>query len=171
MYDGSYETFEKIKRPDSVEIIAVTKDKKIIINKEEQPSTGRFYSLPAGIINKGEKPIEAAKRELLEETGMKAKKWKLIKKYKPFMKMEWTSHLYLATGCEKTEKQKTDPGEKIKVMKKNLNEFLKIILKEDFRNKEATLTIIRIMNKKGKKGLKELILGEKKEKKKKISKE
>ena len=37
MYDGSTETFEALKRPDTVSIIPVTKDKKFIILRQEQP--------------------------------------------------------------------------------------------------------------------------------------
>lgn len=40
-----------------------------------------LWELPAGRIDKGEKPLPAAKRELLEETGYKATSWKKILKF------------------------------------------------------------------------------------------
>ncbi len=40
-----------------------------------------LWELPAGRIDKGEKPLPAARRELLEETGYTAKNWKKIMKF------------------------------------------------------------------------------------------
>jgi ADP-ribose pyrophosphatase len=40
-----------------------------------------LWELPAGRIDEGEKPLAAAKRELLEETGYTAKSWKKILKF------------------------------------------------------------------------------------------
>ena len=52
-------------------ILAVTNDEKILINKEFRMACNSYiYNLPAGLIEEGETPEEAAKRELFEETGM-----------------------------------------------------------------------------------------------------
>jgi ADP-ribose pyrophosphatase len=51
-------------------ILAKTKEGKFIINKEYRHPTGQWLlSCPGGRIDTGESPIEAARRELLEETG------------------------------------------------------------------------------------------------------
>ena len=51
-------------------ILAKTKEGKFIINKEYRHPTGKWLlSCPGGRIDPGESPLEAAKRELLEETG------------------------------------------------------------------------------------------------------
>jgi ADP-ribose pyrophosphatase len=51
-------------------ILAKTKEGKLIINKEYRHPTGKWLlSCPGGRIDPGESPLEAAKRELLEETG------------------------------------------------------------------------------------------------------
>jgi ADP-ribose pyrophosphatase len=37
-----------------------------------------MWELPAGRLDQGEKPLQAAKRELMEETGYRAKKWEKL---------------------------------------------------------------------------------------------
>ena len=69
--------FHRIKLQSSVVILPVTKSGDIVTIKSYKHGIRNITrSLPAGYINKGEKPLDAAKRELLEETGYgKAKKW------------------------------------------------------------------------------------------------
>src|SRR6185503_17025636 len=82
IYDGSHRTFEKIKRQDTVVVLATTDDKKIIIQKQIQPGYNWFLSSPSGRMDKpGESPRQCALRELLEETGMKPRKIFLWKKF------------------------------------------------------------------------------------------
>jgi ADP-ribose pyrophosphatase len=58
-----------------------------------------LWELPAGRIDKGENPLAAAKRELLEETGYTATRWQRILKFyaSPGFVAE-TMNLYLACG-------------------------------------------------------------------------
>ncbi|HMH02165.1 MAG TPA: NUDIX hydrolase [Terriglobales bacterium] len=58
-----------------------------------------LWELPAGRIDKGENPLAAAKRELLEETGYTATRWQRILKFyaSPGFVAE-TMNLYLARG-------------------------------------------------------------------------
>ena len=44
---------------------------KILLQKEFRPATNRWvYNFPAGLIDEGETPVEAARREIKEETGL-----------------------------------------------------------------------------------------------------
>ena len=81
MFDNSFQIFEAIKRPDTVEIIGITPGKKIIVLKQKQPHTDWFFSLPGGRVDQGENQRQAAQRELKEETGYETYKlilWKSI---------------------------------------------------------------------------------------------
>ncbi len=52
---------------------------RILLEKQYRHAAGRFlYELPAGRIDDGEKELKAAKRELMEETGYSARRWKRI---------------------------------------------------------------------------------------------
>jgi ADP-ribose pyrophosphatase len=68
MFDGSTQIFEKVKRPDSADVIAVVGDK-IVIETQEQPHRSPFTCIPGGRCDENENPMDGAKRELLEETG------------------------------------------------------------------------------------------------------
>jgi len=65
-----------------------------------------LWEIPAGRIDPGEKELQAAKRELLEETGYTAAKWRRILKFyaSPGFVAE-TMSVFLATGLRKGEAQ------------------------------------------------------------------
>jgi ADP-ribose pyrophosphatase len=73
----------------SVVILAIdnTKNKKnpwIVIERQYRHAAGRFlWELPAGKLDAGEDALQGAKRELEEETGYRAKKWKPLVEYYP----------------------------------------------------------------------------------------
>ena len=73
----------------SVVILAIdesrnSKDPEIIIERQYRHAIGDFLlELPAGRIEPGELPLAAAKREMIEETGFRARKWSLLTSYFP----------------------------------------------------------------------------------------
>ena len=66
----------------SIVVLAIDETKKepyILFERQYRHAAQRYmWELPAGRIDRGEKPLPAAKRELHEETGYSAKKWKKI---------------------------------------------------------------------------------------------
>jgi len=68
-----------------------------------------LWELPAGHIDPGEKAAAAAKRELLEETGLTATKWKrALKFYVSPGILDETTEVYLATGLTQGKAQLED---------------------------------------------------------------
>lgn len=125
MFDGSTETFEILKRPDSLIVVALTADHRVVLIDEEQPDHKKGLGLPAGRHDKsGEDSLEGAKRELAEETGYTSTNWKLIFSVAPQPKIDWTLHYFLALDCKKTTDQALDSGEKIQVELLELDNFL-----------------------------------------------
>jgi 8-oxo-dGTP pyrophosphatase MutT (NUDIX family) len=115
MFDGSMQTFEMLKRPDTVEIIAI-KDGKVVVLNEQQPGRDPYLCLPAGRHDhEDEDELAAARRELREETGLTFRTWRLLAVTQATTKIEHFWYIFLATDFEAQIKQQLDVGEKISV--------------------------------------------------------
>src|SRR5689334_3652091 len=63
----------------SAVMMAVDAKKRILLVRQYRlPAGMAMWELPAGRIDPGEKPLQAAKRELIEETGYRARKWRKL---------------------------------------------------------------------------------------------
>ena len=115
LYDGSVATFEMVRRPDTVFIIAVDDTGKVLVNDEEQPGgIVRRGHLPAGRVDPEDATIiAAAQRELREETGWEFADWQLLEVVQPETKMEWFEHLVLARRPVHHMPPRCDAGERI----------------------------------------------------------
>lgn len=131
LFDGSKATFEMVKRPDTVKIIAVKNDK-IVIVKQRQPNLDWYFDLPSGRHDDPrENELDAAKRELREETGMIFKNWKLIDVKQPFIKIDWLVYTFLATDFIEQGAQDLDAGEEIEVLEMGFDEVMQLAHQSD----------------------------------------
>jgi ADP-ribose pyrophosphatase len=127
MYDGTIETFEMLKRPDTVQVIAI-KDNKIVVIEENQIGRGQFIGLPGGRHDRpSETELDAAKRELAEETGLVFNNWKLLAVMQPQSKIEHLIYHFLATDFEREVPRHLDAGETIKVTLKTFDQVIKLV--------------------------------------------
>lgn len=144
LMDGSYATYEGVKRCDAVQVIAVTEDKKILILRENQPFVYDAIGIAGGRSEKSETNLQAAKRELLEETGYKSNNWKLYKSYDPLGLTDFKIKLYIAKNCRKVAEQNLDSGEKISVSKVTFKDFIKKVKADNFRFVRLSLDVFRM---------------------------
>lgn len=135
LFDGSEQTYEAVKRPDSVQVIAVRGDK-VLISDEEQPGRGRFYSLFGGVQETGETPLQAAQRELREESGMTSEKWEAYRQFESPGRVVWNVHVFVARDCVSAGAPQLDAGEKIAVKTLSIDEFFALLREENFRGRE-----------------------------------
>lgn len=107
--------YEAIEVPNAVAVLAQLKNGRFVLVKQKRPVINMdTIEVPAGLIDVGETPLEAVKRELLEETGLEAEK---ITEYKKYYHSSGHSRgytiLFFATGCEKVAEQNLDENENI----------------------------------------------------------
>lgn len=96
----------------------------------------------AGFIEENESPIEAAKRELVEETGIKAKLWKrLIKVEMSASVFKSKSHLFLARGL-KNGTSRPDEDENIKLVKLSLDKAVNKVLRGEINHSSSVIGIL-----------------------------
>ena len=120
---------EMIEQGNAVAVLALQKDE-IILVKEFRFPLGYVLEIPAGDVEKGETTLKAVKRELLEETGYKAKKIKHLMKFYP--KLGYNTQVidcYVATDLIKISEPKLEDGELLSVKKMKYKKFLEMIKK------------------------------------------
>ena len=130
---GGKNVRDVIRHNGSVVILAVddsksTRDPEVILERQYRHAAGQFLiELPAGRIELGEAPLAAAKREMIEETGYRAKKWTLLTKYfaSPGFLGEWMQ-IYLATGIREGVAT-PEPDEHIEIHRVKLSEAMSLI--------------------------------------------
>jgi 8-oxo-dGTP pyrophosphatase MutT (NUDIX family) len=112
---GADESFRRIvvQHPGAAVVLAVDDEQRVLVVVQyRHPARMRFVELPAGLLDKpGEDPEEAARRELLEETGFAAERW-------THLGSTWSSpgitgeliHLYLAQGLSPADRGGFEPA-------------------------------------------------------------
>ena len=70
--------------PDFINVIAITTDGRIIMEQQWRQAVGEVsLEIPAGVVEKGESPLQAAQRELAEETGFTGGTWEQARSIRP----------------------------------------------------------------------------------------
>lgn len=132
LFDGTQGTYEMVKRPNTIQIIATVGDK-ILTTREQQPGRPvREFGLYGGRGEEGEEPLATAKRELLEESGLATDDWELWKVYEPVVKMDWKIYIFIARNVRKAGEPHLDAGEKIEQQEISFDEFVEKVTADSF---------------------------------------
>lgn len=130
---GHINTRDVIRHNGSIVILAVDESKnpgdpEIVFERQYRHAAGRtLIELPAGRVEPHEATLAAAKRELIEETGYRARRWTLLTKYfaSPGFLSEWMQ-IYLAQDIREGAAA-PEPDENIEVFRLTLSEALALV--------------------------------------------
>ena len=115
--------YEIARTPDAVAIVALDAEERIVLVRQRRPAIDETsLELPAGLVDEGEEPLQTARRELREETGLSGGSWRELASF-------WTSPgfidervtVFVASGLEEGEPE-PEEREELEVVRWTLPE-------------------------------------------------
>ena len=122
---GIKDPYYVIERPDAAIIFPLTASGEVVLVRQYRPPLEMMeLGLPAGLVEEGERPEQAARRELAEETGYTGGEWEPLGSLasSPSLKDNW-AYLFLARDVEETAAPDPDEHELVEVVKVPLEDL------------------------------------------------
>lgn len=140
---GTRTNWVRLRFGDSAAVLPVTEDRRVVLTREYRHGLGRVaLALPGGSAENGETPEACARRELLEETGLRPKR--LLHMYSGNSLtgyLEGTLHLFYADGCTATG-QAPDPEEVVSLEYLTPTRALDLARRGEFESTNLALAIL-----------------------------
>ncbi len=137
-----------LQAPDWVNIVALTPQRQVVIVQQYRFGTQQMTSeIPAGIVDQDETPAQAARRELLEETGYTSQDWTAMDYVEPnpaFLNNK--CYFFLARNAQKTHSTRLDDGENIRTLTMPERELRKEIEQGHLRHSLALAALTRVFD-------------------------
>lgn len=146
--DNIQHSFFVLENPDWVNVIALTKERKVVLIEQFRHGIEQnILELPGGMIDENEEPEIGARRELLEETGYSAEKFIFLGKShpNPAIQNNWIYH-YLAENCEKLDDVEFDEHESVITKLFDLDEIENLIENETITHSLVLAALLRYFN-------------------------
>ncbi|MFA6459684.1 MAG: NUDIX hydrolase [Patescibacteria group bacterium] len=146
-HTGQIETFSLLVQKDWSVVLALTCGNQVlVVNEFKQGRNSIERELSAGTADFNESPSEVMKRELLQETGYQA--GELISLGFGWMATRNSptkAHLFLATGCQKTQPAKLDTSEVIETELIPLNDWIQLVVDGQINEWSAVMATVRAL--------------------------
>jgi len=135
---------EVVRHRHAAAVVALDEKSNVLLVEQYRYSIKQYMTeLPAGLIDERETPLDAAKRELLEETGHIAKNWLLLTEIYPSSGVhDEKIYIYLATKIEKISGLNLDGDEVLICKKEPFDIFLEKVKKGKIMDGKTALGIL-----------------------------
>lgn len=126
---GVEHPFFVIEAPDWINVVALTAEGRVVLIRQHRMGTGEVtLEIPGGMIDPGESPLDAAARELREETGYVAARWTSLGSIEPNPAIQTNRcYTYLAEGCRREGEPELDEKEDIGVEEEELEAIPRLL--------------------------------------------
>jgi 8-oxo-dGTP pyrophosphatase MutT (NUDIX family) len=146
---GVKDPYYVVERPDAVIVFPLTEEGEVVLVRQYRPPIDRIeLGLPAGLVEEGEEPEKAARRELLEETGYAGGEWELLGSLasSPSLKDNW-AHLYLARGVTRDAPPQPEEYEPVEVVLVPVGELLPRVHAGEIVSSSGVAAVLLALNK------------------------
>ncbi len=123
---GTEKNFVVVRAPDWVNVLALTRDGRLVLVRQFRFGTDGFsLEIPGGVMEPGEDPVVAGVRELREETGYVGRNARLLGRVhpNPAIQSNWF-HVVLVEDAERTAELEWDETEELEVTTLPVEEVL-----------------------------------------------
>ncbi|MBN1440432.1 MAG: NUDIX hydrolase [Anaerolineales bacterium] len=137
-----------LETPEWVNVVALTDEMRILAVSQFRFGVRRqSLEIPAGLIDPGEAPLQAAMRELDEETGCAAREWKSLGwSFAQPAFLDNRAHHFLALGVRKVHEPKLDEGEDLDCRELTLAEVREAVRTGRMRNSMTLLALSKVFD-------------------------
>lgn len=129
--NGRVATLEVVEHPGAILVVPFLNRDKIIFVRQYRPTVNRYlYELPAGTLNKKERAVDCARRELIEEIGYEAGRFQKIATICPVP--GYSTEMITIFKAERLRKKKgnKDPDEILTACVLNHRQFRSLLRRE-----------------------------------------
>lgn len=148
--NGHEQRMVVLESPDAVQVVARHRDGLLLVQQYRFGIGEELWELPGGLVDEGESILEAAQRELLEETGYRAQHWHYLgsQAANPVF-MSARIHHYLAEDLDaEPQLQQLDASEAVQVHQWPQAEVEAYLAKGGFQHPHTVCGLVAFLMKK-----------------------
>lgn len=125
-------------------VLAVNKNQEVYLVKEYKYAAGRdSIEVVSGAVEDGEAPLAAAKRELVEESGLRSERWLDLGHVDPFTTViRCRNYLFLALDVVEGE-SRPDAGEVLEIMKTPFAKALEMVMSGEITHSASCVLLLK----------------------------